>query len=157
MRRRGGVVVPPVRRDVADMSALRINVPGQPVRFIDQGPACGRVLHTRGPVAPLGGMLVVSHTEKRPLTEAQKEANREQVRAYNQRHHAELMEKQRQKRAADKARRASCGKWMPLVKEGCARTPGHRDSCRSAAVMADEATRRSSGRGKREAARTVHR
>jgi hypothetical protein len=55
------------------MSALRIALPGQPVRLVDQGPACGRVSHTRGPVAPIGGLLVVAPIDKRirrPDTEA---------------------------------------------------------------------------------------
>jgi DNA-binding CsgD family transcriptional regulator len=46
------------------MSALRVSRPGiAGTTLIDLGPACGRVLHTRGPVAPLGGMLVVAESE----------------------------------------------------------------------------------------------
>lgn len=87
------------------MSALRISRRGYETVLVDQGPACGRVLHTRGPVAPLGGMLVVAVTPPpAPVTEDQRARWREQSKAYNRRHHDELMEKQRQKRAADKAR-----------------------------------------------------
>jgi uncharacterized membrane protein len=42
------------------MSALRIARPGYVTTLIDQGPACGRVSFTRGPVAPIGGLLVVA-------------------------------------------------------------------------------------------------
>jgi hypothetical protein len=42
------------------VSALRIGRPGYPVVLVDQGPACGRVSFTRGPVAPIGGLLVVA-------------------------------------------------------------------------------------------------
>jgi uncharacterized membrane protein len=55
------------------VSALRIGRPGYPVVLIDQGPAVGRVSFTRGPVAPIGGLLVVAPVDKRirrPDTEA---------------------------------------------------------------------------------------
>jgi uncharacterized membrane protein len=47
------------------VSALRISRPGYVTELIDQGPACGRVSFTRGPVAPIGGLLVVAPVEKR--------------------------------------------------------------------------------------------
>jgi uncharacterized membrane protein len=45
------------------MSALRIARPGYVTELIDQGPAVGRVSFTRGPVAPIGGLLVVAPSE----------------------------------------------------------------------------------------------
>jgi hypothetical protein len=102
------------------VSALRIARPGHATELVDLGPACGRVSFTRGPVAPIGGMLVVVQSERT--------AKAEQSRRYRA-----------------QAAKPTCGKWMPIVKEPCGRRPGHRDSCRSAVVMADEAKRRWSG------------
>jgi hypothetical protein len=102
------------------VSALRVSRPGHATVHIDQGPACGRVSFTRGPVAPIGGLLVVAPSERSVRTE--------QARRYRA-----------------QAAKPTCGKWMPIIKESCGRATGHRHSCRSAVVMADEAKRRWSG------------
>jgi hypothetical protein len=52
------------------MSALRVGRPGYPVVLIDQGPAVGRVSFTRGPVAPIGGLLVVAPVNGDPSERA---------------------------------------------------------------------------------------
>jgi uncharacterized membrane protein len=49
------------------VSALRIARPGYVTELIDQGPACGRVSFTRGPVAPIGGLLAVAQSERTRL------------------------------------------------------------------------------------------
>jgi len=41
--------------------------------------------------------------------------------------------------------RVVCGAWLPLVKEPCARTAGHKDSHRSSHALNDDAARRRTG------------
>lgn len=122
------------------MSALRVSRPGQPTELIDLGPAVGRTLHTRGAIT--GGMLVVAQGIKRVPTEAEVAAARARGRRYYENHREEVRIAQNERREQMKPR---CGRWMPIIRESCGRRPGHKDSCRSAVVMADEARRRWSG------------
>lgn len=116
------------------MSALRVSVPGQPVRLIDLGPDAGRIRHTRGAV--YGGVMVVAHQPKKPhVSTEQLERDREAGRRYYATHREEV-------RARQNAARNRCGYLMPKLKETCGRRPGHRDDHKSLRGMQEVAERR---------------
>ncbi len=122
------------------MSALRVPGPDGRIRLIDQGPATGRITHTRG--ATFGGVLVTPIAAKAAITQAQREAGNRAARDYWERNRDRKNSQQREKRAAEKAGIVKCGKVMPMVKDVCGRRAGHAPTCRSSVVMAEEALKR---------------
>lgn len=106
------------------MSALRIAVPGEPIRHIDLGPAAGRIVHTRGAI--YGGVMVVAHQPK--PTEQQLEGKRAAERKWY----------------AAKRAKVVCGYVMPITGEACARRKDHSpaDDHRSRRAMKVIADRR---------------
>lgn len=113
------------------MSALRIGRPGEPVRLIDQGPACGRTLHTRGPVAPLGGTLVVAQSDR------DRHAMFERRRRQQGRIDATPLPVEPEPRE-----RAICRRWIIVSRAECARQAKHAGSCTTAARLAKLAEQR---------------
>lgn len=73
------------------MSALRINLPGQPVRFIDQGPANARRT-SYGPIVHGSmaheGIPTVTVGDIRPMSEATRAKHRAWSAAYRERQKA---------------------------------------------------------------------
>ena len=112
--------------------------------LVDLGPAAGRRMFTRGMV--YGGVMVVGQPRKRTVDQERAaqviEAQKAAGRRYYAAHREEVRLRQNETRLANKPK---CRKWMPIIREECGRRPGHRDSCRSAIVMADEARRRWAG------------
>ena len=112
------------------MSALRINVPGEPVRHIDLGPAVGR-LTGRG----IGGSLVQGNTNAERILPSTTPARRAQMAEYRARRgegpvvplHAE-----------------TCGRTMPVTGMPCARRPRHNDYCKDRRAMDQDSLRRRS-------------
>jgi hypothetical protein len=113
------------------MSFLRIVRQGHPVDpslFVDLGPSVGRRTFTRGAV--YGGTLVVGGPRGRTVDQqrAAEEVTRnaEAARRYYERNRAEVLERQRARRAAAKP---PCGKWIILARAECTRPVRHQGAC----------------------------
>lgn len=104
------------------MSAIRISRPGYPTVFIDLGPSEAKTNR-------VGGSLVVGSNSAPVIMPSTTPSRRAQMAVY------------RAKRAAPPVK-PKCGRLMPMVKEYCGRGAGHRDSCRSPIVIAEERARR---------------
>jgi hypothetical protein len=113
------------------VSALRIARPGHATELVDLGPACGRVSFTRGPVAPIGGLLVVAPSERT--------AKAEQSRRYRAQ---ERIDRQDLSVEPEPKPRPLCGRWIILSRAACARAAKHAGSCTTAERLARLAERR---------------
>ena len=106
------------------MSALRINIPGQPVVLVDQGPAngcAGRHYY--------GGTLVSPQKATPLILAATSKATRERMAAYK----------------ASRRALVACDREM-RTGEACARPDGHVTGCMSRAAMDRVAERKRSTR-----------
>ena len=107
------------------MSALRINAPGKPVRFVDLGPDAPH--RPKGAVP--GGVLVVAPPRvKVPLSPVTLERQREAQKRYWEAHGEEVRERRRNA--------ARCARWIIIARGECGRTRGHRGSCTTSERMA---------------------
>ena len=102
------------------MSALRINVPGQPVVLVDQGPANG----TAGRFH-LGGVLVTPQKAAPLILPATSQATRDRMAAYKR----------------SRVALVTCGRAMHTG-HACARPDGHGTGCMSRTAMDRNAERR---------------
>jgi hypothetical protein len=103
------------------MSQLRIYRNGKP-DWLQEGPAYARVSGYGG--SAVGHALT-------PMKLPQRSA-------------VPLREKDRRRK--ERREQTICGAFMPLVREPCARIPGHRDSHRSRRSMTDDSKRRATGK-----------
>jgi len=104
---------------------LRINPPGEPVRFVELGPARGRLTANGG--RSMGGPL--EHQPSPWTKNAQLQRVRDQA--------------ERERRAASYQPLPRCAAFMPKAGQSCARRLGHTDCHKSAgAVQRDNARRR---------------
>jgi len=113
------------------MSALRINLPGQPIRYIELGPARARM--SSSPYTSMGGQIELV----RPRPSHEKRAFRIVVEHQAKAIVAEMEEEIR--------RNKRCGYLMPVIQERCARRPHDSRDHRSAVSVANDRLRRNRG------------